>query len=344
MSLSPYENLLIKLWETLADKGIGAFFRPWQIRRDGAAHADVRAREILLLAQAEVDASDVLNGRKRFLADGRLLQITDCATRRLPSFEDERREPSFDIQAFAVESTSRDTARSVQREINVSRSIHYAEDVLASDTQTPSDKQIDFDWLESWREFASKATKEDARRLWGQVLAGEVKSPGAFSLRTLDFLRGLSPDEVADISRLGSLFIENRVFVLSDNVLDRHGVTVDFLLEMQQLGLLSGVGANPPTSELKASAPDQFKILLRAHGKALGVAHSDPSAALRLPAYLFTKLGREVMQLGHFVADEEVLISTGKQIAKQGFQVHLGDWPDITTEKGKIANSRRIEA
>jgi len=40
---APGENLLIKLWETLADKGIGSLFKPWQIKREGKATAEVQA-------------------------------------------------------------------------------------------------------------------------------------------------------------------------------------------------------------------------------------------------------------------------------------------------------------
>lgn len=31
----PGEKLIIKLWETIADKGIGSLLKPWQIRREG---------------------------------------------------------------------------------------------------------------------------------------------------------------------------------------------------------------------------------------------------------------------------------------------------------------------
>ena len=68
----PGEKLLIRLWETLAEKGIGSILRPWQIRRVGRANIDVRAQELLLLAQAERDAEDIRSGRKT-LSDGQPL-------------------------------------------------------------------------------------------------------------------------------------------------------------------------------------------------------------------------------------------------------------------------------
>jgi hypothetical protein len=47
--MAPGEQLLIKLWETIADKGIGNLLRPWQMRREGQAAIDVKHSELLML-------------------------------------------------------------------------------------------------------------------------------------------------------------------------------------------------------------------------------------------------------------------------------------------------------
>ena len=342
MASAPFENVIIKLWQTVADNGVGTLLRPWQIRRDGAAHAEVRALEIRLLAQAESDAEDVKCGRKRVLQDGRLIQLTSETNFDGPMEPGGRKEPSFNIQTIAAESMSRDAARSVQAEVNVSRSILYAEEALTASVQVPSDENVDSDWIQTWREFASKASKEDAHRLWGQVLAGEVKSPGTFSIRTLDFLRGLSKEDAIDITRLGSLFVEGRVFVLPNEGLKRYGGTVEFLLEMQQLGLLSGVGVQAPTNVFDGSVNGKTVMILRAHGMALGVSHKNANTSLHMKAYLFTKLGREVMQLGHFRVDEAMLIELGGEISKLGFDVRVGEWLQTHGNNGKLSNAKIV--
>jgi len=66
----PGEKLVIKLWETLAEKGIGSLLSPWQAGREGRARNEVRRHEILMLAQAEMDAADIRSGKKRLLPDG----------------------------------------------------------------------------------------------------------------------------------------------------------------------------------------------------------------------------------------------------------------------------------
>ncbi|HEY6367188.1 MAG TPA: hypothetical protein VI585_20595 [Candidatus Binatia bacterium] len=60
----PGERLVIRLWETIAEKGVASLVRPWQIRREGRAQIDIRRAEVVALAQAERDAEDIRSGRK----------------------------------------------------------------------------------------------------------------------------------------------------------------------------------------------------------------------------------------------------------------------------------------
>ncbi len=48
----PGEKLVIKLWETVAERGIGGLFRPWQMRREGRVSIELKREELLVIAQA----------------------------------------------------------------------------------------------------------------------------------------------------------------------------------------------------------------------------------------------------------------------------------------------------
>jgi len=62
------------------------------------------------------------------------------------------------------------------------------------DQQTAPDGEgvIDDDWLNVFERFAEDASSERLQQLWGRVLAGEVRKPGCFSIRTLRFLSEFS--------------------------------------------------------------------------------------------------------------------------------------------------------
>ena len=62
--------MLIKMWETLLDKGIGSLLAPWQTRRMGHAALDVRREEMLVLAQTEREVEAIRRGQLSISLDG----------------------------------------------------------------------------------------------------------------------------------------------------------------------------------------------------------------------------------------------------------------------------------
>ena len=153
----PGAKLLVRLWETVAEKGVGALLRPWQLRREGRALADVRREDSLSLAQTELDAEHIRSGRKRFDASRQLVELHEQAS------------------PLAVMHRNRD-AREIRGEVNVSKVILSAEAALADDPQEPPARTVDEDWLFRWRDAASLVSSEELQALWGRVLAGEIKS------------------------------------------------------------------------------------------------------------------------------------------------------------------------
>ena len=76
----PGAELLIRLCEFVAEKGISAWCRPWQMRREGRALADVRREDALILAQTERDVEDVRSGLQNFDANHQLVAVHEPAS------------------------------------------------------------------------------------------------------------------------------------------------------------------------------------------------------------------------------------------------------------------------
>jgi hypothetical protein len=161
----PGEKLLIKLWETLAEKGIGALLKPRQIRREGAAQTEVRAKEIVMLAQAEKYADEIRAGRMSLDASG-VLQALPAASDATVLPPEKAPLLYKTIQAAATETIVADTIR---KEINVARAIIQAEQQLAGDGCEPAQQNINDDWLFRWRDYAGAVSEEQLQNVWGKV-------------------------------------------------------------------------------------------------------------------------------------------------------------------------------
>ena len=342
----PGEKLVLKLWETLAEKGIGSLLTPWQVKREARARNEVRRDELLMLAQAEKDAADVRAGRKQLRKDGTLM-LTSTADVGMGSAElllVTRVEPTQglpDVMRAAEASVAVEHAR---KEINSAKAVLYAEEQLAGDSQQAPDRRVEEDWLYAWKEYAGRVSAEDLQKLWGSVLAGEIKSPGRYSIRTMEFLKTLSKAEADVISKLARYSVDGRIARSQTTYLEANGISFELLLRMQELGIVSGVEAVGLNTTYKTVVPGRFVRALVSNGKALIVEHDDPEKTLELEVYLLTDVGVQILGLGSFEPDVEYLKLVGKQVAAQGFNVQLCDWRQISESEGQYFNPERIDA
>lgn len=331
----PGEKLAIKIWETLTEKGIGGLLTPWQIKREGLAHAEVRREEMLMLAQAERDAQDILAGRKALDATGKLIvevkaiEAQPVALGALPQgVQDEalvyQRSPSPKLLTNAAEKFS---AREVQRFVNLQRiAIHAEEQARLMRDEGVSEEPVDPDWLNQWRENAQDVSEEHMQKLWARILAEEVKTPGSYSMRTLGFLRTVSKTDASKIVAIGPFVIKNGNFIYVDQAfLDRKGLTFQNLIELQEMGVLSGVQNNGLELTVASTVQDKFRFGFTSYGKGLALERDAKDPALLLRVYRVTKLGQEILRLQDYRPDDEYLKLVGTAIKGRGFVVRYGD-------------------
>lgn len=58
-----------------------------------------------------------------------------------------------------------------------------------------SEEPVEQGWINRFFDSVADVSNEDLQKLWGQLLAGETKKPGSFSLKTLDILKNLRPQD-----------------------------------------------------------------------------------------------------------------------------------------------------
>jgi hypothetical protein len=322
----PGEKLIEKMWDTLTDKGVGSLLKPWQTVREGRAQTEVRRHELLALAQAEADAAEVKAGKKRFLQDGTLVPLIDASNSHmlLIPASDSRIEPTLDMGQLILTVSAHNAANIIQSEVNVARTIVIAEQMLGQETQEPSSQNIEDDWLSTWRDHVAKVSSEQLQNLWASVLAGEVKTPGTYSIRTLDFLRTLSKAEAEQISRIAEYNIQGGIVREVEPFSKFEIFTFGDLLQLQELGIITGVDAVGLSNRYPSLDNDKFLQVLVCHKKLL-IIEREGEHMLELPIFKITKLGAELLNLGSFSANIDYLTAVGKKIISMGYSVKLAD-------------------
>ena len=332
----PGEKLLIRLWETVTQKGVGVLLSPWKTRREGRARIDVQRDERLVLAQTEQDVEDIRSRRKTLTPDGQLVELPAQASPLA------LQDGSAFQEASAIVRRNR-IAQEMRAEVNVSKALLSAEAELEDDPQTPPERKVDDDWLFRWRDAASAVSSKELQTLWGRMIAGEIKSPGSFSLRTLEFLKALSHKEALQIAKV-SPFVINGDVIFSGNkkLLNSEGITLRFLLNLQHLGIVSGVEAIGIEQTLPSVATEKFIRGLVSYKRVLVVTHEDASKEIKLKIYKLTLLGQEILKLGSFKSHEVYLRSVGQAICRQGFKVHIARYEQVAETTGRYFEPQEL--
>jgi hypothetical protein len=76
------------------------------------------------------------------------------------------------------------------------------EEIAQNPPSQDAEKQIDHDWLNHFSRHAENVSSDDVQSLWAKILAGEIRRPGTFKIRTLQELSVLSRDEAEAIHRI----------------------------------------------------------------------------------------------------------------------------------------------
>lgn len=213
-------------------------------------------------------------------------------------------------------------------------SMHAAAHI--QDNEDPEFTGASEDFLSRWKSEAKHFSTEEARAIWGRVLAEEVNAPGSISLRTIDTIKNLSKDEAA-------YFNEACKYVVYENYLvdnkKNAPITTRAFFAMKDAGLIASYTPSNYTqytwldSKVELANGEMAEAFwVRAHDILLFVEKSSlKSSKLPDPKFLAWELtiaGRELYKV----------ISTTMQIKVEDI---LAGLPEIETELMKILKYTR---
>ena len=182
-----------------------------------------------------------------------------------------------------------------KRQQNIEQVVNRAANVLFLETEVSSEN-VDPDWITRFFDIAQDISNEQMQELWGRVLAGEVKQPGAFSLRTLEALRNVTSEEAQLFENIACyVFHYGRCYIynglLEDGYEDLQYGAIICLMEM---GVIQSVTDAGIILKQKGEKYDHLYIF----GDYVYLfSFPDYFKELRIPVYPLTLSGCELFKL-----------------------------------------------
>ncbi|WP_322002589.1 DUF2806 domain-containing protein [Marinobacter alexandrii] len=326
-----------KFWRVISKEGIGSLTPPWGLRKGDKSIQEIRQKELGLLDHAEKEAQRIKEARLGLLE------------RKHDSNPSDLKESDFSgnnhalMEKLESDQVNYQKTNKIRKEINLNRTLIEAESYSDSDNNIETDEDPEPDWIHRWKHYAEQNSTENLRQMWARALAGEIESPGTYSLRTLDFLHSLSQDEALKIAKIGGFELGGVVY--KSDFLEKAGIDFPFLLQMDELGLLSGVQGGQVSGldmTISSKSTDSFFATFKLKNKIMLVTADSPEKSLKLPCYKLTRIGREILKLGEFDFQKEYFFDLGQKIKKQGFMVKIGDWLQVDDTFGRVINPIEI--
>lgn len=249
---------LEKLIEVVSN-GIGTLYRPRAMRKE----ADAKAYEIRVVEKAKAEA----------LAEGKLIEAEnlDRLNERL-------------------------LAKEIKRQNNIDDVVEVAASHLQSES-TVTEAAVNEDWTTRFFDIVQDVSDDEMKKLWGQILAGEVKTPQSYSLRTLELLRNLSKNEADIFVKIArfALCHNNCYFIYKgkEEDMSKYNVFYSDIAKLIEIGILqSGDFVQRTISAEKNDANTALtccNIIILLTIKA--------GNKIQIPVYLFTQAGIELLRL-----------------------------------------------
>lgn len=165
--------------------------------------------------------------------------------------------------------------------------------------EMPADEggmEMDEGWFNRFSNFAMCINDKDMKRVWAKILAGEIRRPDTYSIRTLNLVSMLSKKEVEIISNMTQFVLydysgnHNGYILNSKTVKD---VKFSDVMLLMELGLVD----NTSTLAITLDKNGEESVNLLLVKKDQGLCISSTQEHMYVHIYKLTSLGKEIMQL-----------------------------------------------
>jgi hypothetical protein len=157
--------------------------------------------------------------------------------------------------------------------------------------------EIEDDWLNIFARIAEDKSSEELQILFGRILAGEVKRPGSFSLRTLQVLATLSKRDAERLSALLSFAVDGMIIPFLTAKDDRPFAQERlFLEEIGVAGHPSQVGGMSLIRQVDANS---HRIIQMAKKAVVIINETDKGIEFRIPGQPLVSTGTELIKIAN---------------------------------------------
>lgn len=206
----------------------------------------------------------------------------------------DKKQPIEEVKALYGRTCSRMLYQEMRKQQNIENVVAKAKENLVEESQV-SEEEVSEDWLLRFFNSVQDISDEDMQRLWGKILAGEIKKPNTFSLRSLDVLSKMTKREA-------QIFVELRPYIISyrgtwailndDELNKRYHISYEKILTMSECGLMDSSGIMSITLTIAPKYPLEL-----VYDMEFFKSNNVEEKKISIPIYKLTQTGIDILNV-----------------------------------------------
>lgn len=232
-------------------------------------------------------------------------------------------------------------AEVINHQLNTEDVVQRADDILQADPDIDDgQEEPDQGWVEDCLDGAGRTYNDNLKDYWAKLLAGEIKKPGTYSKRVVNFMKTLSQKDAERIREMCRYvlytFDQNDALILRYKDSSCKYTDLSFLMELGLINFSNFVVRQYRFDDENGGVAFCFH-------KDVGLVISITKKNFNLPIYSFTQLGKEVLSI---IDDQEVdadyLRAFAKEmVAKNGVSEISGGYFELVGDTVSIKEDGR---
>ncbi|MBP3443955.1 MAG: DUF2806 domain-containing protein [Methanocorpusculaceae archaeon] len=203
----------------------------------------------------------------------------------------------------------REDAQSTRKQNNLETVVLHASNELNDDSEV-SDEPVDDYWATRFFDMAADISGEDMQIIWGKILAGEIKRPNSYSIRTLELLRSLTTQEIQALKEtLPYIIVMNSdYFIISvEDILKKYNINFNRISMLIESNFLSPITLVVEKIHLKGGVDTVQKLFNKNYVICMNCEGED-DRKFDLPIYSLTFSGKELVKLLQPEGDKQYML------------------------------------
>lgn len=280
----------------IVSKSVGRISKPYFDKKD----VETKAYEIKKIAEARAEEMKIIATavKENHLLTGGIEYKDEKVSISSPK-ETEKSLP-IDINPSMEERTeNRLNFQEAKRQFNIENVTAIAAEEL-KDEPPITDEPLDEDWTTRFFRIVEDVSNEEMQALWGRILAGEIKQPNSYSLRTLDLIRNLSKTEAEVFMKVAkfAIMVNNQNFLFKGK--NEKLLSEKYDISYSDTALLTEIGLIQPGTfvnfQIAQASVEQQKIFIA--GNMIVIVKIQPNTPMiSMPVDVFSTAGNELLKL-----------------------------------------------